>query len=189
MKLNNKYYILRHGEAISNVKQIVSSWPEKFENPLTERGREMIQESAKKLLDKHIDFIFASDLLRTRQTAEIVGQALHVQPKFDIRLREIDFGDMSGGPIKDLDLVFKQESERIEKAMPNGESYNDVSKRVCDFLMDVDQKYQGKNILIVSHECPLWILETKVQGMSLEEHLRTIPRDARIHKGQIKELN
>ena len=28
MKLNNKYYLLRHGEAKSNVKNVVSCWPE-----------------------------------------------------------------------------------------------------------------------------------------------------------------
>ncbi len=189
MKLNNKYYLLRHGEAMSNVKQVVSSWPETFENPLIPHGRDTIQESAGILKGKGIDLIFASDLLRTKQTAEIVGKALNIKPEFDKRLREISFGNLNGGPITDLDINFKEESERIKNNMPGGESYEDVSKRVYEFLMDIDGKYQGKNILIISHECPLWILEAKVHGMSLEEHIRTIPRDQRIHKGQVKELN
>lgn len=189
MKLNNKYYILRHGEAISNVKRIVSSWPEKFKNPLTEKGREMIKESAEKLKNKNIDFIFASDLLRTKQTADIVGRALKIKPKIDKRLKEIDFGNINGSPITDLDNAFKKESERIDKIIPGGESYNNVLNRVYDFLIDIDKKYKGKNILLVSHECPLWILEAKVNEMSIEEALRTIPRDQRIHKGEIRELN
>ena len=189
MEFNNKYYLLRHGEAMSNIKQVVSSWPETFENPLTEKGVKMIEESAKKLMDKNIDFIFASDLLRTQQTASIVGRALKIEPEFDKRLREISFGNMNGGPITDLDVKFKEESERIKNKMPNGESYEDVSKRIYDFLIDIDKKYKNKNILIVSHESTLWILESKVKGMSLEENLKTIPRDERIHKGQIKELN
>src|SRR5882724_5137403 len=98
MKLNNKYYILRHGQALSNVKGIISCWPETFKNPLTPHGKATIKESAvflQKLLKLHgktLDFIFASDLLRTRQTAEIVGKTLNIKPKFDKRLREIGFG-------------------------------------------------------------------------------------------------
>ena len=48
MKLNNKYYILRHGEALSNVREIASSWPETFDNPLTGLGREMVKVAAEK---------------------------------------------------------------------------------------------------------------------------------------------
>lgn len=195
VKLNNKYYILRHGEALSNVRQVVSSWPEKFENPLTEKGIEMIKDSAEflqKLLvvqGKTLDLIFASDLLRTKQTAEIIGEALKIKPKFDKRLREVGYGIMNGGSITDLDTVFKKEEERIKNKMPKGESYEDVLKRVYSFLKGTDKKYKNKNILIISHECPLWILESKVNGMSLLQYLKEVPRDDRIHKGQIKELN
>ena len=52
MKLNNTYYILRHGEAVSNVKQVVSSWPEKFKNPLTQHGKEMVMAAAEMLKEK-----------------------------------------------------------------------------------------------------------------------------------------
>ena len=130
MKLNNKYYILRHGEAMSNIKRVISSWPETFENPLTKIGVETIKESAEKLKDKNIDLIFASDLLRTKQTANIIGKALKIEPEFDKRLREINFGVMNGGPITDLDTRFKKEGERINKTMSEGETYEDVLKRM-----------------------------------------------------------
>ena len=77
-KLNNKYYLLRHGEALSNVKNVVSSWPETFKNPLTAKGKEQIAESAKKLKSKGVNLIFASDLLRTKQSADIVAKALNL---------------------------------------------------------------------------------------------------------------
>ncbi len=189
MKLHNHYYILRHGEALSNVNQVCSSWPETFENPLTEHGKEMATAAAKTLQDKNIDLIFASDVLRAKQTAEIVGKALGIQPTFDKRLREIGFGVLNGHPITDLDINFSDETRRINHCMPEGETYMQVLKRAYDFLKETDKKYQGKNILIVSHEGPLWMLEAKVQGMSLKKALQAIPRDQRIHKGQVKELN
>ena len=63
MKLNNKYYVLRHGEAVSNVKDIVSCWPEKFNNPLTKKGVVKINRAASQLEKKKIDLIFHSSIL------------------------------------------------------------------------------------------------------------------------------
>lgn len=118
MELNNKYYILRHGEAMSNVKNIVSSWPEKLINPLTAKGKKQIKKAAQRLKGKHIDSIFASDLLRAKQTAEIVRQKLKIKPKFNKKLREVGFGDLNSRPTeellylsfekKDLIIVFKK---------------------------------------------------------------------------------
>ncbi|MBX4200650.1 histidine phosphatase family protein, partial [Candidatus Parcubacteria bacterium] len=89
MKLNNTYYLLRHGQAISNVENIVSSWPELFENPLTEKGRGQVEEAAKKLQGKQIDIIISSDILRTKETAQIVAKTLGLPIEFDPRLREV----------------------------------------------------------------------------------------------------
>ena len=88
IKLKNKYYIMRHGQAISNVRDVCSCWPEKFYNPLTKLGIKMVKESAEKLKNKNINYIFCSPLLRTRNTAEIVGKSLKIKPKIDRRLRE-----------------------------------------------------------------------------------------------------
>jgi len=195
MKLNNKYYILRHGEALSNVKDIVSSWPEKFNNHLTKKGREMIKESAQQLKNtcaeqgRSINLIFTSPLLRTKQTAEIVGEALKIKPKIDKRLREVGFGKLSNGPIDTLWNFFKNEEERIKKRPPKGETYVEILDRLVNFLKDTDKKYKNKNILIISHEGPLVLLEGKVMGLSLKETIKKFPSEKRIHKGEIRELN
>lgn len=189
VKLNNKYYILRHGEAISNVKEIVSSWPEKFRNPLTDEGRHQAEKAGEKLNGKGIELIFASDLLRTKQTAEIISQGLKIRPKFDKRLREISFGIFNSGPLEKMWKSFEGEEERIKKGPPKGESYLEVLERMMSFLKDTDKKYKGKNILIVSHEGPLFLLQGKVMGLSLKETIKKFPLEKRIHKGEIRELN
>ena len=189
MILNNKYYILRHGEAISNVKEIVSSWPEKFNNHLTKKGREMIKESTLKLKDKNISLIFVSPLLRATQTAEIVGKVLKIKPKIDKRLREIDFGIFNSKSIFDFHVQFKKEEERIKYSVPKGETYTHLLKRVFGFLKDTDKKHKNKNILIISHECPLFFLEGKVMGFSLKETIKNSPLEKRIHKGEVRMLN
>lgn len=134
MKPNNRYFLLRHGEAFSNANNIVSSWPEKIKNPLTKNGREQVKKAAQELKTKNIDLIFASDILRAKQTSEIAGKELGLKVKFDKRLREISFGVMSGGSSEKFTAFFRDRMERVRKKTSKGESYADVSKRVSGFL-------------------------------------------------------
>lgn len=227
MVLKNHYYIMRHGQAISNVKSLCSSWPEKFRNPLTKLGRKTVKKSAKNLLDKNIDLIFSSPLLRTKQTAEIVGKVLGVESKIDKsstnfgnpklvldkRLREVGFGIFNGKKLESMWKSFKIEEERIKKGADGGETYEQILERMMSFLKDVDKKYSpphqtevqqdkggkaknpgygvgvNRNILIISHEGPLSLLQGKVMGLSIKETIKKFPLDKRIHKGEIRELN
>jgi broad specificity phosphatase PhoE len=195
MKLNNKYYIMRHGQALSNVRAICSCLPEKFKNPLTEWGIEIVKESAEKLKDtfaergQNIDLIFASPLLRTKQTSEIAGKILEIKPKPDRRLREIGFGVFNSHSLEGMWKYFKSEEERIRQRPPKGETYQEILERMIGFLKDIDKRYKGRNILIVSHEGPLFLLQGKIMGLSLEETIKEFPLEKRIHKGEIRELN
>ncbi|MBM3206152.1 MAG: histidine phosphatase family protein [Candidatus Staskawiczbacteria bacterium] len=186
MKLNNKYYILRHGEALSNVKNICSSFPETFENPLTGLGIEMIRVASEDLIKKDIDLIFASDVLRTKQTAQIVAEKLNLSINFDKRLREIDFGEFNGKTVEESESYFQQESHRITQAFPEGENYEQLAERISNFLKSMEESYKGKNILIVTHGFFWWILKSTINGISLVE---AIKQDREIHTGEIKELN
>lgn len=177
---------MRHGEAVSNVKNIVSCWPEKFKNPLTKKGIKMAEKAAEKLQNKNINLIFASPLLRAKQTAEIVGKKLKIKPRFDKSLIEIGFGAFNRG-------FFNEEftgyfNKPTEKA-PKGENYKDVLKRILNFLKEIDSKYKNKNILIISHQAPLFILEGYVKGFSISKTIKNFPREKQINKGEIRELN
>jgi broad specificity phosphatase PhoE len=44
-----------------------------------------------------------------------------------------------------------------------------VKKRLLDFLDDVEKKYKGKNILIISHGDPLWFLAGIIRGLKTDE--------------------
>jgi len=174
---------------LSNVKDIISCWPEKIKNSLTNKGREIIKESAGKLKDKNIDLIFTSPLLRAQETADIVGKRLKRKVKIDKRLREMGFGILNLCSVEKLWDYFKNEEVRIRKKAPKGETYLEILERVMSFLKDTDKKYEGKNILIVSHEGPLFLLQGKLEGLSIKETIEKYPFGKRIHKGEIRELN
>ena len=167
-KANNNYFIIRHGEALGNVNKIASNWPEKFENPLTEKGREQVLKAVKKLKNKKIDLIFCSDILRTMQTAEIISKELGVKIKTEKSLREIDNGILNGEKIENVGRFWDPEKKlapmdyyltRFDKAVPKGENYFEVMKRMYGFMEKIEAKYKGKNILMVGHQAPFSLLE------------------------------
>jgi len=190
MKLNNKYYIMRHGQAMSNVKDIVSCMPEKFENLLTDVGKEAIRASAGKLINKKINLIIASPLLRTKQTSEIVGELLGVTPEFDERLREIGFGIYNSEPAKEFDKYFQNREQRVKMGAPEGgESYTDVFERVISLFEETNKKYKNKNILIISHQAPLFLLEGHLKGFSILKTVQEFPRERMLRVAEMRELN
>ena len=164
----NNYYFFRHGHSQRQIINLTSCWPEKKPLPLTEKGEKQVLSSTKKLKDKKIDLIFSSDLLRTKQTAEIISKETGARIIFDKKLREANVGVLNGRHPKLVwDYIFKKQNPYVAKA-PKGESLANIQKRVYDFLKKIEKKYQGKNIVIVSHELPLTVLEKTLEGRSIE---------------------
>jgi len=192
--MNNRYFILRHGQAVSNVENVVSCWPEKFYNPLTKEGRKQVEKSIKNLLKnlkgEKMNLIFSSDILRAKETAEIVGKELGLKPKYDKRLREYDVGTFNGRKIKDLKEFLPRGLVRLANKPPKGESYEEIRERVLNFLDEISRKYSGKNILIVSHQLPLIFLEGGKKGLSAKEIIKEYLSEGkkRIKNGEWREL-
>ncbi len=171
-KYKNNYFVLRHGEAISNVKNIISCWPEKFENHLTLKGRRQVKETAKKIKKEKIDIIISSDSLRAKQTAEIVSREIGVPiTAYDKRLREYNIGVFNGATIEEFRKYFPPGKERFRKGPPKGENYKDIQKRLNELLKDLEKKYSGKTILLVSHKIVLLLLKSIFEGWTMKEFI------------------
>lgn len=197
MKLRNQYFILRHGESLRNVEKRASCWPEKIKSPLTEKGIKQIKKAAKELKKKKIGLIFSSDLLRTRQTAGIVSKEIGVRVKLDKRLREVNVGILNNKLIDEIGRFWDKErklstleyyKKRFKVAPDKGENYVHLEKRMFDFLKEMEKKYDGKNILIVSHQRPLTLLEKSVNNYSLEKFIKIVAGKREIKTGELRKL-
>ncbi|MFA6376842.1 MAG: class I tRNA ligase family protein, partial [Candidatus Paceibacterota bacterium] len=166
---NNRYFIFRHGHSERQIKKISSSWPEIKPLPLTELGKKQVAASAKKLVKEKIDLIISSDLLRTKETAKIISEICGAKIVLDKRLRDLSDGIFNGGDPKQFWDYIATKKDRFAAKPPKGESLTGLRKRVYDFLADVDKKYEGKTIVIVSHEMPLTFLEWTLNGMALAD--------------------
>lgn len=198
MKLRNQYFVLRHGESLRNVEKRASCWPEKIKSPLTDKGIRQIKKTAKILKKKNIDLIFSSDLLRTKQTAGIVAKELGLKVKLDKRLREVNVGALNNRPIAEIrsfwdkkgNLPYSEYTKRRYKiAPPKGENYTQMEKRMFVFLKEMEKKYKGKNILIVSHQRPITLLEKALNNYSLEKLTRIIVDNKEIKTGEMRKLS
>lgn len=187
-KSKNTYYLLRHGEADSNVNNIATSNIQ-TSNGLTKEGRKQIREAAKKLVKEKIDIIISSPYPRTKETAEIVTQVLGLKPNFDQHLQEMDFGSYDGLPVAEFKAKFPGgELERFERAPNGGENLKDVLKREMDLVKELEKKHKGKKILLVGHGDPFWVLEGALRGKSPREIAEQFYAGDYIGNGEIRKI-
>ena len=174
----NNFWLLRHGEAEHNLNNLIASGPEHGKNisRLTIKGKKNAESAAinlkKELGNKKLDFIFASPYNRTKETAKIAAKITKSRVIIDKRLSEINCGIFNWRPVEEHHKFHKNDLERFTKICPGGENLNEVKKRMLEAIIDINSRYNGKNILIVSHGDPLWVLEGAMRGLSNEEILK-----------------
>ena len=168
----NNYWTMRHGEAESNVFNIINSKGGKYH--LTPRGKKQVTDAAKRLKTilikegRQIDIVIASDVQRAKETGEIVAEILTgKKPIIDERLEEIHLGPtLDGYRDKKYHDLFPTYQSRFEGTPEGGESLRDVRRRTWEFLEDCEKKYEDKNILLASHEYTIWMLHQVGEGWS-----------------------
>lgn len=190
-KSGNTYFLMRHGEAESNVHNVTSAnYRDKVH--LTEKGIAEVKATAATLNDKHFDYIFASDFVRTSETAKLLAKEIGFDESkiiFDKRLEEINTGDFSGKPNPEYHNYFASIEEKFTKRPPHGENLTDLKERLMAFLYELEEKYKDKKILIITHEYAVWMLTTGAHGWSNRVSAKVkSEHDDFIHTAQMVEL-
>ena len=178
LKLKNRYFLLRHGKTTQQKlkKGIIYPPIEKQGNiELLSESKEKLKKIAKKIKKEKIDLIYCSDILRTRQTAEIVSKELGIKKiNLDKRLRDTNLGIFHNRCKKEFYKFVGYKNRKFSTKIPKGENWNDLEKRTKKFLKDIDKKYQNKRILVVGHGDPLWMLDGILRGLNQQQLLDEI---------------
>lgn len=151
------FYIVRHGQSEGNVVgDIFGGDP-----VLTEKGLEQAETLSKLLSETSIDQIFSSNLIRAKQTAEIIALEKNLQAQEDERIRERFFGNLEGqtaayssenhqGEIDNFREISL--ADQLNWTIIEGmESLNEILDRVLPFFNDLENSYQNQTILLVTH--------------------------------------
>ena len=134
--------LVRHGETVDNVRQIMQG---QTQGELTPNGIEQARALAAELKDTPIDVFVSSDLKRAFDTCVILAAAHSVAPDAIVQtklLRERDWGSFTGRYIPDLkDAVWTDDIESLDA----------LRARATAFLQFVKENYDGKTVLAVGH--------------------------------------
>jgi broad specificity phosphatase PhoE len=160
MAVKITYFV--HGTTTDNEKEISSGWKDV---ELSELGIKQSKELKEQVDIKSFDLCICSDLKRAVDSAKLTFQGA-VDIIADERLRECNYGDFNGKP---SEIVEPLQEKNITERFPNGESYEDVKKRIADFLDHLRKNYVGKHIAIVAHKAPQLALDVLLKGKTWEQ--------------------
>jgi broad specificity phosphatase PhoE len=152
-----------HSTSVDNERGVATGW---LDGELSELGREEARKLGARRRDDGVAAVFASDLGRALETAEIAFRDSSIPIHYDSRLRECNYGELNGMPSSELG---KERFGRIDMPYPGGESYRDVVERVRDFLDDLPSDYEGKRVVVIGHSATRWALDHLLTGTPLEE--------------------
>ncbi len=176
MNLKNDYHILRHGKTTYQKDKTDLTYPRNPTDsiPLADEGREQIRKRSQEIKRLGISKIYASDFLRTKQTAKIVKKEIGFSGDiiFNKKLRDLDLGVWHDRKKEDFYNKFPINKEFFNTRPKKGENWNDVEKRMIGVLEDIDKNNEQATILIISHGDPLWLLEGSIKNKSKEELIK-----------------
>lgn len=142
--------IVRHGETDRNRLGLDTGHAV---IPLNAVGRCQASQVAERLATEKIDVIYSSDLLRAKETANIIA-ARHPQAKFILTpdLRERNFGEFTGHKISEREEIEKTAAEGFRNWRPQGgESIRDLKERAGRWYANLRACDADKAILVVGH--------------------------------------
>jgi len=162
--------MVRHGETEWNVQR---RYQGQSDVPLSELGKRQAERIAARLTGKSIDVVYASDLERAWETADIIAKKCSLDVFSEPRLRELKFGILEG-------LTFEEAEEKYPETIaawlddfnntPEGAETIDLfNERVVSLLDDLKVKHDDQTLLLVGHGGSLSEILRVVLGLSREK--------------------
>ncbi|QOP44826.1 histidine phosphatase family protein [Sulfurimonas paralvinellae] len=136
---------------------------------LSRRGIEQAEALAALLKDELFDLVYASDLLRSRQTLAPFIQAKNAI--FIEELREKFWGRHEGKSFDEIITEGEIKYENFEQWIEalDGEPYEAYMKRVQHFFLEYLPKQNANTVLVITHAGVIRVLMAIVKDLSLEE--------------------
>lgn len=110
-----------------------------------------------------IEIVYVSDLRRSWRTAEIAFGISSAAIVRDSRLRECDYGHLTGHPLTEIDSLREQ---AVAEPFSGGESYNQVALRMIPWLDEIRSR-DARRLIVVGHRATLYALEHLLLGTPL----------------------
>jgi len=153
-------YLVRHAETLWNRS---GRYQGQTDVPLSEEGyrqaRLLASRLARRAGREPFDALWSSDLLRARQTAAVLGEALGLAVRVHPGLREMDFGAWEGLTQAEIERSFPESLEAyrrdpVHARPPGGECFAEVVERVGAAFADILGE-EWRRAVVVAHGASL----------------------------------
>ncbi|UCH33828.1 MAG: histidine phosphatase family protein [Armatimonadota bacterium] len=158
--------LVRHGQTDWNLQHRFQG---QCDVPLNDHGRAQVAAAARRLAGVRPVALYCSDLVRCRETAEILGSVLGVAPTIAPELRERSFGQVEGLTREEAVARFPESwaqwsSNRDTWIPPGGESAGEAWGRVLGFTEKLWQRHEGETVVIAGHGGPIKAIISRALG-------------------------
>ena len=161
-------YLVRHGETIDNVNQIMQG---QTQGQLTDNGILQAKEVRDQMASERFTAIISSDLRRSVDTARIIAEPHHLEVIQIPLLRERDWGSFTGRYIPDLKgEVWPDDIETLENLL----------SRAREFIAYVKATFPEKKVLAVGHGIMNKAIQAVYYGKKMNEVQRMTNAEVRI---------
>ncbi|MCI8331625.1 MAG: histidine phosphatase family protein [Clostridiales bacterium] len=151
--METKIYMLRHVQAMGNVRRVFQGHTDEPVSPLGEQQLHGISEYFK---DIAIDKVYASPLIRTRRTAEATAKYHDLPVIAEQGLIEIYAGEFENRPWTELTEQYPEEMSHWGPdyhrfCARGGEPFLAVYERAVDTVMRLIAQNKGKTLVMATH--------------------------------------
>jgi len=141
--------LARHGETDWNLERRVQGHSD---TPLNETGRAQALALAELLEAAELDAIYASDLARAYDTAQVVAERKGLTVTRLPELRERNFGTWEG--LTD-DEILRRFPQAKTSSWGDAETKEEMAERVLGALHSIAAAHPGGRVLVVTHGGPV----------------------------------
>jgi len=143
--------LVRHGETDWNRER---RWQGHTDRVLNETGRMQARTLAAELAEERLAAVYSSDLVRARETAEILATPHGLAVRLDSRLREVDVGEWSGLTNAEIEQRFPDGFDRRlggGVGWERGETYDEMGSRVVAAIHEIAAAHPDETVAVVTH--------------------------------------
>ena len=164
----NRIHLIRHGE-VHNPGQVLYGRLPHFR--LSDRGHEMAALAAQSLREERrpISALVASPLLRTRESAEHIQEALGLELVTDQRVIE-PYNIFEGRKLTAKHIALRPHllyHFRNPSKPTWGEPYESVLNRMLEAITELSDSVHDGDVAIVTHQMPIVMVQRHVAGLPL----------------------
>lgn len=166
-------HLVRHGE-VHNPRRVLYGRLEGF--GLSELGHRMAASAVAALAGHPVTALYASPLQRARESAAPWAEAFGLEPHIDERIIE-PTNRFEGKRMNKRTIMNPKHWHLMrDPSVPTwGEPFAQIAARVLAAMVDAHRSIDGGEIVMVSHQLPIWMAHRAVAG----ERLAHDPRKRR----------